>query len=324
MKTYRIVAPICSVDEIEPVLEAGASEVYFGIMPEKWEREYGSMDFITRRQNRQAHIASYDDLKEIVHIVNDRNATATLVLNAGYSSNQIPFVFEILKQWETCGGHAVMVYDIEILLWLNSTGSKLERQLSVMSGVFNSHSIDFFKQFNISRVVLPRELSLSEIDEFVRSAGQEVGYESIVMFQKCEFIDAFCQFYHAVCYQPYVVENCSGLSGKYLPVIESYDPYYEGHGCQMDFLCKNRKIKHLENNDFQTPYCAACSLDFLLKKGVNNLKIAGRGYPVKLIADTVRFIKRTIERPATQSDMIKSDYLLTFGCTCQLMNCYYQ
>ena len=294
---YHILAPVCLMNEIEPVLEAGASEVYFGIMTKEWIEQYGNADFASRRQSESAHFSTYEEFSEIVYRANKHHGMATLALNSRYSKQQLPLVFEILEQWETCGGHSVMVSDIEILIWLNEHHSKLKKQLSVMAGVFNSQSVSFFNQLNVSRIVLPREMSISEMNQLIKKAENKIEYEAIIMFQKCQFIDSFCNFYH---------------------------PCNEKHGCQMEFSCKNLKIKHVTNDDMDTPFCAACSLDKLLNAGIHHFKIAGRGYPVELIINSIQFICKILENEIKLPTDIKQNYKSIFGSDCCLKNCYYR
>jgi len=293
---YCIVAPVCSVDEIEPVLKAGANEVYFGIMTMEWTDKYGNADFISRRQSEWAHFSSYDDLSEIADRVNEHHGTATLVLNSRYSERQLPYIFEILEQWEARGGHAVMVSDVEVLIWLNERRSRMKKQLSVMAGVFNSHSVAFFDRFRVSRIVLPREMSVTEMSRLIKNTDQNMEYESIVMFQKCQFIDSFCHFYH---------------------------PCFEKHGCQMEFRYHGKDVKHVNNNDFKTPFCAACSLEQLLNAGIRHFKIAGRGYPVDLITKSIQLIRPILENEFRLAKDIQQHYQLVFGRDCDPINCYY-
>ena len=316
---YRIIAPVCSVSEITPALRAGAKEVYFGMMPEKWVHKYGNADFISRRQGEMTHLSGFEELYEIANIVNLYDCSATLVLNSRYSEEQLPFVFEILEHWEDAGGHSVMTSDIEILLWLNSKKSRLKRQLSIMAGIFNTQGVEFFKHLGVSRVVLPREMTISEINS-IKVTNME--YEMIVMFQKCEFIDSFCGFYHSFNYQPFLVQNYT--AGPDLPEIKSYDPCYEGHGCQMRLICNGNNIKHVNNNDMTTPFCAACSLEYMLNAGIKNFKIAGRGYPFEMIIKAIKFIEQTLKNHIDKPAEIRQSYLRTFGHDCCQTKCYYQ
>lgn len=326
MKSYNIVAPICSVNEVEPVLKAGATEVYFGIMTKKWTERFGNADFITRRQSEFAHISEFDELSEIIEKVNLQNCKATLVLNAHYSENQMPYIFEILEQWEMRGGHSVMIADIEILLWLMQKKSRLERQLSIMAGIFNHHSVDFFKHLQISRIVIPRENSISEITDFMQLTSSDLEYEIIVMLQKCEFIDSFCNFHHAFNYQQFATTDCRE-NEENLPVITGHDLGYEGHGCQLAFACNGKKITHRMADEMRTPVCAACSLKIFQKLGITNYKIAGRGYPLEIVIKSVRFIKQIMENIDSKPlsiDYTRREYSSILGNSCSTQNCYYR
>ena len=293
---YSIVAPVCSIDEIEPILRAGANEVYFGIMTKEWMDKYGNADFISRRQSELSHFATYEDLSGIVSRVNEHHGMATLALNSRYSERQLPYIFEILEQWEARGGHSVMVADIELLIWLHDRRSKLKKQLSVMAGIFNSNSVAFFERFHISRMVLPRELSVEEMGKLIENTDKKLEYEAIVMFQKCQYVDSFCHFSHF----------CN---------ME--------HGCQMEFLCDGIKVKNVDNNDLKTPFCAGCSLKRLLNAGVRHFKIAGRGYPVEWIVHSIKFIRQILENDFHQPDVIQRRYKSVFGSNCSPKNCYY-
>ncbi|MDR2626803.1 MAG: U32 family peptidase [Dysgonamonadaceae bacterium] len=322
-KTCNILAPVCSLETLVPLLEAGADEVYFGIMPETWIKNYGTGDLLTRRQNQQAHFSSPDAMTEIANTVRKYGCKATLTLNARYSCKQLPLVYELIEQWENAGGHSLMVADMEILHRLNKQQSRLERHLSIMAGVFNSRSAAFFKRMNVSRIVLPRELSLEEFAGLSGDSEDKIDFEVIAMFQKCEFIDAFCNFYHAVNHRPYMIDNKGVTDVAGLPVITTGDRAFEGHGCRLPFRCKGVRIKHLENNDVRMPFCAACTLNFFVSHGIRHFKIAGRGYPNEMIVRAITFLRQTIESQSQHPDEIRSRYRQLFGHDCESKKCYY-
>ncbi|MDR2809890.1 MAG: U32 family peptidase [Tannerellaceae bacterium] len=324
MKTYNIIAPVCSIETLEPLLEAGADEVYFGIMPATWIKNYGAGDTLSRRQSEYAHFSLPDAMSEIVHTVRRYGRKATLTLNSRYSCGQLPFVCELIEQWEDAGGDSLMVADMEILQWLNKRPTRLERHLSVMAGVFNSQSVAFFKSMNVSRIVLPRELSLEEFAELSETSDGKIDFEVIAMFQKCEFIDTFCNFYHAVNYRPYLIDRSRiTVDVAALPGIASSDRAFEGHGCQLPFRCGGVRLKHLENNDMKMPFCAACMMDFFISHGIRHFKIAGRGYPNDMIIRAISFLRRTIESQPHNPDKIQNDYRQLFGQDCKSKKCYY-
>jgi collagenase-like PrtC family protease len=310
---YVIAVPISSIDEIEPFLKAGADEVYFGIMTDKWKIIYGDAEFISRRQNEFAHISSFRQLSSIVQLTSEYNAKATLVLNAHYSEKQMPYVLEIVSEWENRGGNAVMVSDLGILVSLNEQKSRLNRHLSVMAGVFNHESVAFFSQLNVSRIVLPREMKLYEMFGLVRNSSDAVTFEVITMFQKCQYIDSFCNFIHVDEFGSFPLKR-NQHSPDTLPMC---------HGCVLPFYFHETRVIPLQKDESNTPYCAACKYAVMMKNGIRHFKIAGRGYSPELILKAVRFTKKTLDLFLNFEDKIKEEYILNFGHSCGGKFCYY-
>jgi hypothetical protein len=83
-------------------------------------------------------------------------------------------------------------------------------------------------------------------------------------------------------------------------------------------------ICHLTALDEIIPYCAACQLKTLKETGVQNFKIAGRGYPRELIVKAVRFLRKTADDPEFVPPAIRSSYHDTFGQYCNEKFCYYR
>jgi collagenase-like PrtC family protease len=92
----------------------------------------------------------------------------------------------------------------------------------------------------------------------------------------------------------------------------------------LDFTtCNNKHIKHLNKNEFDTPYCAACQLKQLSGMGINSYKIAGRGYPVDLIVKAITFLRSCLAHEDCSLSDIKANYKSIFGTGCHERFCYY-
>jgi len=300
----NISAPVCSLAEIKQVAEAGATEVYFGFMPDRWVMLYGDNDFISRRQSRQAHFAHYNDFNEIVKTAKECGVEATLVMNARYSEVQLPLVYEIIDEWEKRGGKSLTLCDLEVLLHLQRKNSSLRRCLSVMGSVFNHYTVEFYRSLGVSKIVLPRELINLHL---IAKSPDDIEFEMIGFYQKCPFYDSFCQFEHAVDYRRYLVTDAPD---DIEDTLYTHDPEYEGHGCHVFF--KNEACSH---------HCCACTLKYI--RGVKSIKIAGRGFPVSEISQAAHFIKEVYSKRYTlKEDEIRELYFKTFKRGCN-RNCYY-
>jgi len=321
----KIIAPVCSLSEIKQVIDAGANEIYFGMMPKNWQCKYGDADFISRRQTEYAHFKEIDSMPEIIELTAEKQCEATLVLNSKYSETQLPYILDLINKWENFGGQSVMISDLAVLISLFENKSKLTRRLSILTGVYNSESVAFFKEFGISSIVLPRELSIQEMIE-IRNKIQDIDFEVITIFQKCQFIDGFCGFYHGFNYQPFIIkQNITNLCTELYPPLYTFDAAYEGHGCQLKWsINEDKEVIHLTKNEINTPHCAGCQLKKLFNNGITRFKIAGRAYPLQLILNAIKFIKIIFDSFECLSKLeIRKLYKSIFGQDCECKYCYY-
>jgi U32 family peptidase len=316
------VAPVCSQADARRILAAGAREVYCGFLPPDWESRYGDGETLSRRQGRQAHVASLDELAAIVRICQSAGAAAALTLNSRHGSGAAPEILRLAGWWEEAGGTAVMVADPALLLALHKRGSRLRRHVSVLASVFNSQSASFFAALGASRIVLPRELSIEEMQALIAGAP-DLEYEALVFYQKCPFIDGMCGFYHGVCLpsgRPAEFEYQRPPDGSQ-PVVWSSDPAYEGHGCQLPWRTPQSPVAIGTGGDFPAPWCAACHLRALEAAGVRYLKLAGRGYPIEALEQGLRFLGEAARNGSPAA--IRQLYRDRFQADCRGRRCYY-
>lgn len=327
----KLVAPISSYPDAEKLIEVGADELYCGAMFNDWVRKYSDSDLISRRQGKSSHIGQVDELSKIVKLTSDSGKTISLALNARYSKRQMPIVLDILRLWEDIGGRSVIVNDIGVILALKDYGSALRIHLSTLAGIFNFSSVEFFVKLGIKRFILPRDLLVEEIRSIIKT-HEDIEYETLVMNQKCQYIDGMCGFYHGVMLPEdkpaefdyhYVPDND-------LPITYSHDPEYEGHGCRLNWQCDGNRVRNIECNDFAAPHCAACMLASLFRAGVRHFKVAGRGYPLDKILRCVKFLRLCIGIWSDHSvskeaaEYICKQYERTFDAQCNSSLCYYK
>ena len=94
-----LISPIDQLGEAEPLLDAGADELYGGWLPEDWLERYRLLASINQRTFAGAQIAGYEDLQEIVQRAHDRGKRFSLTLNAPfYSDEQLPLLFDYVDQ----------------------------------------------------------------------------------------------------------------------------------------------------------------------------------------------------------------------------------
>lgn len=325
----RVVAPVSSTEEAEGLMAAGAHEFYCGAMFDDWIGHFGEADLISRRQGRPAHVTSRRELCRLARFAADHHRPIALTLNARYTHGQQPYIRDLVRRWADAGGTALLVGEPALLDWLQHQHLPLERHLSIMAGVFNTAAIRFFKQLGVTRIVLPRELGLSEIRRLTDQAP-ELGFEMLAMLQKCPFIDGMCGFYHGIrlpADQPAFFDYRPAANGS-MPTAGAIDPAYEGHGCRLDYQTRYGPVIHARGGDDRAPACAACLLPDLCGAGVRYFKIAGRGYGIERLAPVVRFVAQALEihrrtDAETARATIRRRYADCFGRDCGQRRCYY-
>ncbi len=325
----KISAPASDLEQAARLLEAGADELYCGILPDDWIRRFSDADFLTRRQGTLAHFSRWESLKEAIDLVHEAGREIFLTLNQRYSPVQEKYVLAALRKWESLGGDALIVADPGLLRFLNGEEFPMRIHLSLMVGVYNSSSANFFRKWKIDRIVLPRELSVEEIGDIVAKADSSLQFEALVLHQKCRFIDGACGFYHGT---RQVGKSPASLDsirepGEELCVFAIPDPLYEGHGCHIEWTGPDGPVR--PSGPEPSPSCAACALPPLFDAGVRHFKLAGRGYPTEILVDSIRFIEFAIDawdsgtNPDDARESIKRAYAWTFGRSCDSGRCYY-
>lgn len=323
----HIVAPVCSPEDALAVIAAGANEIYCGALFDDWIENFGDADFLTRRQGCPSHVRSPRELQVIAQIGIDTGCATTLTLNSRYSHIQQERVIALAQMWESFGGCAVMAGDPVLLAALKERASRLDCHLSIIANCFNASTASFFAELGVVRVVLPRELTLSEM-QTLTSLTPDLEYEAIVMNQKCRFIDGFCGFYHAVRYphdMPALLETVRSADKEY-PIVRSLDLAYEGHGCKLAWTTPQGPVENAHYSDYQFPSCAGCDLKSLYDAGVRYFKIAGRGYPADVIVRNIQFLHEAWSLSADccgNANPIQACYLKHFGVLCKGQRCYY-
>ena len=176
---FRIVAPVNSPDEVPLLAAAGASEIYCGVLPARWSEKYGDWDSISRRQGSIANLSTLDQLRRVAQESSRLGIQSSLTLNVRYTAEQIPDVLDLAHEWEQAGGTSIIASNLGVLIALQNEGSRLLRHASILANLTNSKAVAFYLRFGITRVILPRQLTLSEMESMI-ALETNIEYEAMV------------------------------------------------------------------------------------------------------------------------------------------------
>lgn len=264
----RINAPLRSVREVAPLVRAGADGFYCGV------RSPGPGDLNNRPNTAAFNLPGLAALRRAVgeaHALGRRVAVAVNKPSLDVS-RAIGFISEV----EALGADEIIVSSLALLRALRGRRLSCRLSLSVMSPVFNSEALAFFRRFGVGKVCLPRHLSLDEMAGLGRSRGG-VELEAFAMSGLCMNVEAYCGLPSCPGVRRGGEEPCHfrWRTAPRSPVVEA----------------------QLRSREWD---CGLCALWRMREMGIGSLKIEGRDDPLSEKAayvSAVRAMLAELEEP---------------------------
>ncbi len=170
MRRPEILAPAGDRDALAAALAAGAHAVYLGL------------DDGFNARARAANFSS-DGLAEIVAWVHRAGARAYVALNTLVFEPELPVVEELVRRVAAAGADAIIVQDPAVAAIARAVCPALELHASTQMTASSPLAVELLRELGLSRVVVPRELSLDEIRAY--AAGTDVALEVFVHGALC-------------------------------------------------------------------------------------------------------------------------------------------
>ena len=334
----KILSPVSRCDEVEDVIAAGADELYCGILLDDWIKGYTVSASLNRRQEDNTilgtspHFKSFEELKESVEIAHSRSVPVILTLNEHYySKDQYPYLLSYVDKVLEAGVDAFIIGDVAFILSLRERGISTDIHISTAGTAFNSETVRFYQELGASRVILPRHLTIEEI-ESIASEVSDVELEAFILNSRCANIDGFCTFQHGLAdlfsdekvKEQYL--NACMLSYK----ISVYpDAKVESDSDIKEEISWERQsiwsALHIDDRP-----CGACALFEFSKIGLHGVKIVGRQNAKSKKIKDVTFLRTLIdflaEKNPSKEEFRKFSrrlYQETYEWPCLIFKCYY-
>lgn len=189
----QIVAPISRADEVGLLAEAGADELYCGVLPRDWTERFNNSG-----ANRRifGNLESEDELARAAEAARKAEVRLSLVMNAqNYTGEQLDFLVALAGRFAALGGHALIVGDLFLLELLAEAGTGLRLHLSSVASCRNSEAIAWYRDLGVDRVILPRDVNRREVARMVRSAP-DLELEAFVLNDGCIYEEGVCHSIH--------------------------------------------------------------------------------------------------------------------------------
>lgn len=297
MRRPELLAPAGSMSMLKAAVDAGADAVYLGL----------------NQYNARIHATNFtmETLPEALEYAHLRNSKVYITLNTLIEDDELMDAVELAIDAYKLGADAFLVQDIGLASYLAAHFPQIPLHASTQMNVFSESQASEMTDFNVERVVLPRELSIDEIRSrtaFWHAEGREV--EVFVHGAMCVCYSGLCLFSS--------MNKSGSRSGNRgacaQPCRQSYQ-IFEGNREVEVFGKPLLEGKLLSPKDQSAlPY-----LRELMETNVDSLKIEGRMRDENYCMAVVSAYRRMIDAVLAGSDTdevmqeIKNDLLVTFN-----------
>ncbi len=334
----KLLSPLSRVDEVEDLISAGADEFYCGVLPEEWNHKYTVSASINRRQEDNSilgtspHFKCFEDLKKSTARAHSRNTPVMLTLNEHYySRDQYDYLLWYVEEALKAEVDALIVGDVGLMVMLKERNISIPLHISTAGTAFNSETVRFYQELGASRVILPRHLTIEEIESLANDVP-DLELEVFILNSRCANVDGFCTFQHGLadlfsdeetkksyfnaCMLPYNV----AVYGDGETVIDQETKEQIPWERQLIW-----SALHIDDRP-----CGACALHEFQQIGLYGVKIVGRqNTKEKKIKDLtflrtlLTFLSEKHPDKETFRKFSRNLYQQTYQWPCLVFKCYY-
>jgi collagenase-like PrtC family protease len=313
----ELVCPAGSLPALKAAVDNGADCVYLGFRDATNARNFAGLNF--------------DDaaIAQGIAYAHARQCKVLLALNTYPQPGACALWHGAIDRAAAAGIDAIILADPGLMAYAMKHHPQLRLHLSVQGSATNYEAINFFKQhFDIARAVLPRVLSVQQVEQVVRNTDVEIevfGFGSL-----CVMVEGRCALSsyatgespntHGVCSPAKAVrwqQTPVGLESRLNGVL--IDRYADGEQASYPTLCKGRfDVAGEQYYAIEEP-ASLNTLELLPKLialGVRAIKIEGRQRSPAYVAQVTRVWREAIDqcmanparytpRPAWMADLDK-------------------
>ena len=275
MAKIEILAPVGSEEMLRAAVFSGADAVYLGFSGFNARTGAGNFDA--------------DSLQEAVRFCHARGVAVHVALNTTVYGTELSALEQAIRAVAASGADAVICQDLAVATLIGKIAPQLPRHGSTQMSVHTLQGALELKELGFTRVVLARELSLTEVEHITKHCGIET---------ECFIHGALCMSVSGQCYMSAFLGGRSGNRGSCagpcrLPFEANALP--EG---------KPGRLHHLSLKDNS----AIDKLDKLQALGVASAKIEGRLRTPEYVAAAVSACLAGREGRAYDRDLLKNAF----------------
>ncbi|HLR82313.1 MAG TPA: peptidase U32 family protein [Paenalcaligenes sp.] len=295
--SLELVCPAGSLPALKAAIDNGANCVYLGFRDATNARNFAGLNFDAQ------------SIAKGIRYAHERGAKVLLALNTYPQPTGWELWQEAVDRAAEAGIDAVIMADLGLMKYTRDKHPNLRLHLSVQGSATNYQAIRFYHHhFDIARVVLPRVLSIAQVEQVCENVPVEVevfGFGSL-----CVMVEGRCALSsyvtgespntHGVCSPAKFVRwqhTESGMDSRLNGIL--IDRYAENEHAGYPTLCKGRFVVRDEQYYALEEPTSLNTLELipqLIEMGVKAIKIEGRQRSPAYVAQVTRVWREAIDQ----------------------------
>ena len=264
----ELLAPAGDEESLRAAVAAGADAVYFGLR--------GGFNARARADNFAA-----EDLPRIFDFLHQKGVQGFVTFNTLVFDRELAVAEQALADLARAGADAIIVQDLGAARLARAVCPELPLHASTQMTVSSAEAAEIAKGLGVTRVVLPRELSMTEISEFAKHTDLEL---------ECFVHGALCVSWSGQCLTSEALQARSANRGQCAQSCRlPYDLIVDG---RRDTARRDDQLKYLLS---PRDLAAWDLLPELLAAGVSCFKIEGRMKGPEYVANVVDKYRRALD-----------------------------
>ena len=258
----ELLSPVGDFECLKAAVQNGADAVYFGAS------SFSARSFATNFDDNTLELA--------INYAKIRGVRTNLTLNTLIKNNELHDAFELAKKAYKYGIDAIIVQDLGLAKLLIESFPDLPLHASTQMSVHNLEGVKKLESLGFKRVVLSRELPISEIEYICKNTSVEI---------ECFVHGALCISYSGQCLFSSSIGGRSGNRGSC------------AQPCRLPYTLLENKEKEIDSGYLISPrdLCGLEYLPQLIKAGVTSFKIEGRMKKPEYVATVTRIYRKYID-----------------------------
>ena len=292
----ELVCPSGALPSLKAAVDNGADWVYFGLRDDTNARNFAGLNFDAK------------SAREGIRYAHDRGAKTILAINTYPQAGACERWEKAIDSAADIGVDAVILADPGLMRYAARKYPAISLHLSVQGSATNHEAINLYRdQFGVRRAVLPRVLSLKQVEQVVRNTDVEIevfGFGSL-----CVMVEGRCALSSfATGQSPNTFGACSPASAvRWEPVGDRMDVrlngvlidrYLNNENAGYPTLCKGRFDVGGETYyaiEEPSSLNALELLPQLVSMGIAAVKVEGRQRSPAYVAEVTRIWRAAID-----------------------------